>query len=48
MQILDKLCKRMRVQKYYKVVIKNAAVISMLQLRMLLAGYLTDITAQAL
>ncbi|PAN13868.1 hypothetical protein PAHAL_2G369600 [Panicum hallii] len=39
--------RRMRGRKY-KVVIKHAAGISLLQLRMLLAGYPTDIPAQAL
>ncbi|KAG2636871.1 protein argonaute 18-like isoform X3 [Panicum virgatum] len=39
--------RRMRARKY-KVVIKHAAAISLLQLRMLLAGYPTDIPAQAL
>ena len=47
MQMLDKFCRRMRARKY-KVVIKHAAAISLLQLRMLLAGYPTDIPAQAL
>lgn len=37
----------MRVRKY-KVVIKHAAAISLLQLRMLFAGYPTDIPAHAL
>jgi eukaryotic translation initiation factor 2C len=45
--MLDKLCRRMRARKH-KVVIKHAAAISLLQLRMLLAGYPTDIPAQAL
>ncbi|KAF8700759.1 hypothetical protein HU200_034115 [Digitaria exilis] len=39
--------RRMRVRKY-KVVIKHAAAISLLQLRMLFAGYPTDIPAHAL
>jgi eukaryotic translation initiation factor 2C len=45
--MLDEMCRRMRVRKY-KVVIKHAAAISLMQLRMLLAGYPTDIPAQAL
>lgn len=47
MQMLDELCRRTR-GRMYKVVIKHAAAISLVQLRMLLAGYPTDIPAQAL
>jgi eukaryotic translation initiation factor 2C len=45
MQMLDELC---RMDRKYKVMINHAATISLLQLRMLLAGYPTDIPAQAL
>lgn len=45
MQMLDELC---RMDRKYKVVINHAATISLLQLRMLLAGYPTDIPTQAL
>ena len=45
MQMLDELC---RMDRNYKVVINHAVTISLLQLRMLLAGYPTDIPAQVL
>jgi len=45
MQMIDELC---RMDRKYKVVINHAVTISLLQLRMLLAGYPTDIPAQAL
>ena len=45
MQMLDELC---RMDRKYKVVINHATAVSLLQLRMLLAGYPTDIPAQAL
>jgi len=45
MQMLDELC---RMDRKYKVVINHAATISLLQLRILLAGYPMDIPAQAL
>ncbi|WVZ72608.1 hypothetical protein U9M48_021039 [Paspalum notatum var. saurae] len=45
MQMLDEL---RSADVKYKVVIKHAAAISLLQMRMLLAGYPTDIPAQAL
>lgn len=44
-KMLDELC---RMDRNYKVVIKHATAISLLQLRMLLAGYPTDIPAEAL
>jgi len=44
-QLLDELC---RMDTKYRVVINHASAISLLQLRMLLAGYSTDIPAQAL
>jgi len=45
MPIFDELCSKGR---QYNVLIKHAAAISLLQPRMLLAGYPTDIPAQAL